>query len=146
MSLASLSLFCPLETPMGYLKGLLLAEIGSLGRPLLSTFFAMKSKMVGSFSFILFNVNIAHEGCKMMVLLGEVGGVEEYAVCEALSSGAITKPVFISIGSMAFMRSLLVTYLRLLHGVLALAPVRSPLRFSSATPALLLMMSKKLLS
>ncbi|XP_063900423.1 ATP-citrate synthase-like isoform X2 [Zophobas morio] len=33
------------------------------------------------------------DGCKMMVLLGEVGGVEEYAVCEALSSGAITKPV-----------------------------------------------------
>ncbi|RWS26815.1 ATP-citrate synthase-like protein, partial [Leptotrombidium deliense] len=30
---------------------------------------------------------------KMMVLLGEVGGVEEYEVCEAIKSGKITKPV-----------------------------------------------------
>lgn len=30
---------------------------------------------------------------KLMVLLGELGGVEEYAVCEALQSGKITKPV-----------------------------------------------------
>lgn len=30
---------------------------------------------------------------KMMVLLGEVGGIDEYAVCEALKSGRITKPL-----------------------------------------------------
>ncbi|GFY55074.1 ATP-citrate synthase [Trichonephila inaurata madagascariensis] len=30
---------------------------------------------------------------KMMVLLGEVGGVEEYEVCKALKSGQITKPL-----------------------------------------------------
>jgi len=30
---------------------------------------------------------------KMIVLLGEVGGVEEYEVCEALSAGRITKPL-----------------------------------------------------
>ena len=30
---------------------------------------------------------------KMMILLGEVGGMDEYAVCEALSSGRITKPL-----------------------------------------------------
>ncbi|KAG0263044.1 citrate synthase [Actinomortierella ambigua] len=32
-------------------------------------------------------------GCKMMVLLGEVGGVEEYKVCEAVKNGTIRKPV-----------------------------------------------------
>uniref|UniRef100_A0A1D1XD28 ATP citrate synthase n=1 Tax=Anthurium amnicola TaxID=1678845 RepID=A0A1D1XD28_9ARAE len=31
--------------------------------------------------------------CKMLVLLGEVGGVEEYRVCEALRDGRITKPL-----------------------------------------------------
>jgi ATP citrate (pro-S)-lyase len=31
--------------------------------------------------------------CKMIVLLGEVGGVEEYKVVEAVKSGKITKPV-----------------------------------------------------
>ena len=30
---------------------------------------------------------------KMVVLLGEVGGVEEYRVCDAIRSGVITKPV-----------------------------------------------------
>jgi ATP citrate (pro-S)-lyase len=30
---------------------------------------------------------------KMMVLLGEVGGIDEYAVCEALQSGRIHKPL-----------------------------------------------------
>ena len=30
---------------------------------------------------------------KLLVLLGEVGGVEEYAICEALKSGRITKPL-----------------------------------------------------
>jgi ATP citrate (pro-S)-lyase len=35
----------------------------------------------------------ADPGVKMMVLLGEVGGTEEYKVCEAMKSGAITKPV-----------------------------------------------------
>ncbi|RLN75156.1 hypothetical protein BBJ28_00011184, partial [Nothophytophthora sp. Chile5] len=30
---------------------------------------------------------------KMMVLLGEVGGTDEFAVCRAIQSGAITKPV-----------------------------------------------------
>jgi succinyl-CoA synthetase alpha subunit len=30
---------------------------------------------------------------KMLVLLGEVGGVEEYKVCEALQSGRIDKPM-----------------------------------------------------
>lgn len=29
----------------------------------------------------------------MLVLLGEVGGVEEYKVCEALCSGRINKPM-----------------------------------------------------
>jgi len=33
------------------------------------------------------------DGCKMMVLLGEVGGIEEYELVEALKSGKITKPV-----------------------------------------------------
>ncbi|KAF9327749.1 citrate synthase, partial [Linnemannia elongata] len=31
--------------------------------------------------------------CKMLVLLGEVGGVEEYKVCEAIKNGTIRKPV-----------------------------------------------------
>ncbi|KAI0219284.1 ATP citrate lyase subunit 1, partial [Massospora cicadina] len=31
--------------------------------------------------------------CKMLVLLGEVGGVEEYRVCEAIKEGKITKPL-----------------------------------------------------
>ncbi|KAF9186868.1 citrate synthase [Haplosporangium sp. Z 767] len=31
--------------------------------------------------------------CKMLVLLGEVGGVEEYKVCEAVKNGTIRKPV-----------------------------------------------------
>ncbi|KAI9872704.1 MAG: citrate synthase [Pleopsidium flavum] len=31
--------------------------------------------------------------CKMLLLLGEVGGVEEYRVIEAVKSGVITKPV-----------------------------------------------------
>jgi ATP citrate (pro-S)-lyase len=31
--------------------------------------------------------------CKMLVLLGEVGGVEEYKVCEAIKNGTIKKPV-----------------------------------------------------
>ncbi|KAL7268990.1 ATP citrate lyase subunit 1 [Rhizina undulata] len=31
--------------------------------------------------------------CKILVLLGEVGGVEEYRVIEAVKSGAITKPI-----------------------------------------------------
>ncbi|KAI3648822.1 hypothetical protein MP228_006676 [Amoeboaphelidium protococcarum] len=31
--------------------------------------------------------------CKMLLLLGEVGGVEEYKVAEAIKSGRITKPV-----------------------------------------------------
>lgn len=31
--------------------------------------------------------------CKMLFLLGEVGGVEEYRVAEAIKSGRITKPV-----------------------------------------------------
>lgn len=32
-------------------------------------------------------------GAKLIVLLGEVGGVEEYEVCEALKDGRITKPL-----------------------------------------------------
>lgn len=35
----------------------------------------------------------AQDGCKMMVLLGEVGGVEEYELVNALKNGTITKPV-----------------------------------------------------
>lgn len=35
----------------------------------------------------------ADPNCKMLVLLGEVGGVEEYKVIEAVKSGKITKPV-----------------------------------------------------
>jgi len=35
----------------------------------------------------------ADPSAKMMVLLGEVGGVEEYAIAEAVKSGQITKPV-----------------------------------------------------
>ncbi|CAN0310330.1 unnamed protein product, partial [Discosporangium mesarthrocarpum] len=30
---------------------------------------------------------------KMLVLLGEVGGVDEYDVCDALKNGRITKPL-----------------------------------------------------
>lgn len=30
---------------------------------------------------------------KMMVLLGEVGGIEEYDVCNAIKNGTITKPL-----------------------------------------------------
>ncbi|KAL1752626.1 citrate synthase-like protein [Schizophyllum commune] len=33
------------------------------------------------------------ENCKMLVLLGEVGGVEEYRVVEAVKQGKITKPI-----------------------------------------------------
>ncbi|KXJ96405.1 ATP-citrate synthase subunit 1 [Microdochium bolleyi] len=32
-------------------------------------------------------------GCKILVLLGEVGGVEEYKVIEAVKNGVITKPI-----------------------------------------------------
>jgi len=32
-------------------------------------------------------------GCKMIVLLGEVGGVEEYRVVDAVKNGSITKPI-----------------------------------------------------
>lgn len=35
----------------------------------------------------------ADPAVKMIVLLGEVGGIEEYEVCEALKSGHITKPL-----------------------------------------------------
>ncbi|XP_041775973.1 ATP-citrate synthase isoform X1 [Anopheles merus] len=35
----------------------------------------------------------ADPAAKMIVLLGEVGGVEEYEVCEALKDGRITKPL-----------------------------------------------------
>ncbi|KIJ63837.1 hypothetical protein HYDPIDRAFT_175858 [Hydnomerulius pinastri MD-312] len=35
----------------------------------------------------------ADPACKMLVLLGEVGGVEEYAVIDAVKSGKITKPI-----------------------------------------------------
>ncbi|XP_058061576.1 ATP-citrate synthase isoform X1 [Anopheles bellator] len=35
----------------------------------------------------------ADPAAKMLVLLGEVGGVEEYEVCEALRDGRITKPL-----------------------------------------------------
>jgi ATP citrate (pro-S)-lyase len=35
----------------------------------------------------------ADPGCKILLLLGEVGGVEEYKVIEAVKSGAITKPI-----------------------------------------------------
>ncbi|KAL2912579.1 ATP citrate lyase subunit 1 [Polyrhizophydium stewartii] len=35
----------------------------------------------------------ADPGAKVLVLLGEVGGVEEYAIAEAVKSGKITKPV-----------------------------------------------------
>merc|ERR1719334_996293 len=31
--------------------------------------------------------------CKMIVVLGEVGGVEEYAICDAIKSGEIVKPL-----------------------------------------------------
>jgi ATP citrate (pro-S)-lyase len=35
----------------------------------------------------------ADPGCKILLLLGEVGGVEEYKVIEAVKSGQITKPI-----------------------------------------------------
>ncbi|KAF7331562.1 ATP citrate lyase isoform 2 [Mycena kentingensis (nom. inval.)] len=35
----------------------------------------------------------ADPNCKMLVLLGEVGGVEEYRVIEAVKTGRITKPI-----------------------------------------------------
>lgn len=42
--------------------------------------------------------------CKILVLLGEVGGVEEYRVVEAVKSGQITKPIVAwAIGTVASM-------------------------------------------
>ena len=35
----------------------------------------------------------ANPSVKMIVLLGEVGGVDEYDVCKAMADGRITKPV-----------------------------------------------------
>lgn len=35
----------------------------------------------------------ADPAVKLLVLLGEVGGVEEYEICEAMKSGALTKPM-----------------------------------------------------
>jgi len=35
----------------------------------------------------------ANPDVKMMVLLGEVGGIEEYAICEAIKDGRISKPL-----------------------------------------------------
>lgn len=35
----------------------------------------------------------ADPAVKMIVLLGEVGGIEEYEVCEALKAGRISKPL-----------------------------------------------------
>ncbi|BES99753.1 unnamed protein product [Nesidiocoris tenuis] len=35
----------------------------------------------------------ADPSVKMLVLLGEVGGVEEYGVCEAIKKGTLTKPI-----------------------------------------------------
>ncbi|CAG8504409.1 21832_t:CDS:2 [Cetraspora pellucida] len=44
--------------------------------------------------------------CKILVLLGEVGGVEEYRVCEALKDGRIKKPLIAwCIGTCAMMFS-----------------------------------------
>lgn len=36
---------------------------------------------------------VSHPKVKLIVLLGEVGGVEEYDVCEAITTGKITKPL-----------------------------------------------------
>lgn len=35
----------------------------------------------------------ADPNVKMLVLLGEVGGTEEYEVCQAIRDGRITKPI-----------------------------------------------------
>lgn len=43
-----------------------------------------------------YNFNYRYQqdpGAKLIVLLGEVGGTEEYEVCEALKDGRITKPL-----------------------------------------------------
>ena len=46
----------------------------------------------------------ADPNCKILLLLGEVGGVEEYRVIEAVKSGVITKPVVAwAIGTVASM-------------------------------------------
>ena len=46
----------------------------------------------------------ADPNCKILVLLGEVGGVEEYRVIEAVKSGQITKPIVAwAIGTVAAM-------------------------------------------
>lgn len=46
----------------------------------------------------------ADPSCKILVLLGEVGGVEEYRVIEAVKSGVITKPIVAwAIGTVAGM-------------------------------------------
>ena len=46
----------------------------------------------------------ADPNCKILVLLGEVGGVEEYRVIEAVKSGIITKPIVAwAIGTVAGM-------------------------------------------
>ena len=53
----------------------------------------------------------ANPEIKMIVLLGEVGGVEEYQVCEALKNGSITKPLVAwCIGTCAKMFSYEVCY------------------------------------
>ena len=43
---------------------------------------------INSFSFVQDDPEV-----KLLVLLGEVGGVEEYLVCEALKSGRMSKPI-----------------------------------------------------
>merc|ERR1712137_1464543 len=46
----------------------------------------------------------ADPDCKILVLLGEVGGVEEYRVIEAVKNGTVTKPVVAwAIGTVASM-------------------------------------------
>ena len=51
--------------------------------------------MIDVFDFIiLWFCNLQDDPeVKMLVLLGEVGGIEEYTVCDLLKSGRITKPI-----------------------------------------------------
>ena len=41
----------------------------------------------------IFNILKDDPKIKMLVLLGEVGGIEEYTVCELLKEKGITKPI-----------------------------------------------------
>ena len=50
----------------------------------------IKTDEINNLQFLLHQAN---PDVKMLVLLGEVGGTEEYKVCEAIKNGTINKPI-----------------------------------------------------